>query len=61
MKTLKCDLCEVMAEGETFEQWMEALEPHYMPAHADVVKNSSRTTEDTEKWVIKNKARLDAV
>ena len=22
MKTLKCDLCEVTAEGETFEEWM---------------------------------------
>jgi len=25
MKTLKCDLCEATAEGETFEAWMEAL------------------------------------
>ena len=24
MKTLKCDLCDVTAEGETFEDWMNA-------------------------------------
>ena len=35
MKTLKCDQCEVTAEGETFEEWMKALMPHYMEAHAD--------------------------
>jgi len=22
MKTLKCDLCEATADGETFEEWM---------------------------------------
>ena len=27
MKTLKCDLCEVTAKGETFEEWMNALNP----------------------------------
>ncbi len=30
MKTLKCDLCEVTADGETYEDWMTALRPHYM-------------------------------
>ena len=29
MKTLKCDLCEHEAQGETFEAWMEALRPYY--------------------------------
>ncbi len=24
MKTLKCDLCEETASGETFEDWMNA-------------------------------------
>ena len=23
MKTMKCDLCEVTAEGETFEEWIK--------------------------------------
>ena len=56
MKTLKCDLCEVTAEGETFEEWMKALMPHYMEAHADVMKNHSedaisrwQNAPDTEK------------
>ena len=33
MKTLKCDLCDQVAQGETFEEWMNALKPHYMEAH----------------------------
>ena len=51
MKTLKCDLCEVTAEGETFEAWMEALKPHYIEAHADVMNDPSKTKEDMEKWM----------
>ncbi|MEK7595223.1 MAG: hypothetical protein AAB443_01330 [Patescibacteria group bacterium] len=60
MKTLKCDLCEVTAKGETFEDWMEALKPHYFVAHAEVMKNSNHTKEDLEKWMTENKARFDA-
>ena len=59
MKTLKCDLCETTAVGETFEQWMQALMPHYMQAHADVMKTS--TPEDQQKWMIDNKTRFDQV
>jgi len=47
MKTLKCDLCEHEARGETFEGWMKALMPHYMEAHADVMNAHSR---DKEPW-----------
>ncbi len=60
MKTLKCDLCEVTVEGETFEAWMEALKPHYFVAHADVMKDPSKTKEDMEKWMVENKARFEA-
>ena len=64
MKTLKCDLCEVTAEGETFEAWMEALKPHYSEAHADVMNRNSGTPEEMkvemEKWMVENKARFDA-
>lgn len=60
MKTLNCDLCEATAEGETFEAWMEALKPHYAEAHADVMKDSSKTQEDMMKWMAENKARFDA-
>ena len=60
MKTLKCDLCELTTEGGTFEEWVEALKPHYFVAHADVMKNSSHTKEDMEKWMAENKARFEA-
>ena len=45
MKTLKCDLCEHEAQGETFDTWMEALMPHYREAHAEVMSDSSKTKE----------------
>lgn len=61
MKTLKCDLCEETAQGETFEMWMKALMPHYMKAHADVMNDSSKSEEDQEKWMVANKARFDLV
>jgi len=63
MKTLKCDLCEVTAEGETFEEWMTALKPHYDEAHADVMANKSGTPEEMkaemEKWMAENKTRFE--
>ena len=60
MKTLKCDLCDVTAEGETFEDWMTALRPHYMEAHADVMNDSSRGEEEMEQWMVENRARFEA-
>ncbi|MFT5539603.1 MAG: hypothetical protein ACI82H_001124 [Alphaproteobacteria bacterium] len=60
MKTLKCDLCAATAAGETFEDWMNALRPHYMEALANVMNDSSKTKEDMEKWIAENKARFDA-
>ena len=60
MKTLSCDLCDVTAGGETFEEWMTALRPHYMEAHADVMNNASHTKEDMEKWMMENRTRFEA-
>jgi len=60
MKTLKCDLCEVTMEGETFEAWMEAAHAHYSVAHAEVMKDTSKTKEDGEKWMAEAKARFEA-
>ena len=60
MKTLKCDLCEVTAEGETFEEWMKALHPHYSVAHPEVMADPNKTKEDGEKWMAENKARFEA-
>ncbi len=61
MKTLKCDLCEVTAQGETFEEWMNNLKSHYFEAHPEVMKDSSKTKEDMDKWMVENRARFDAV
>jgi hypothetical protein len=60
MKTVKCDLCDVTADGETFEDWMNALMPHYAEVHADVMSDSSRTKADMEEWMATNKARFEA-
>ncbi len=60
MKTLKCDLCDATADGETFEDWMQALMPHYQQAHADVMQDSSRGKAEMEQWMTDNRARFDA-
>jgi hypothetical protein len=60
MKTLKCDLCEITAEGETFEEWMDALHSHYMEDHSEVMQDSNRTKEDMEQWMVENRARFEA-
>lgn len=57
---MTCDLCDTTAQGETFEAWMNALKPHYMEAHADVMNDPSKTKEDMMKWMTENKARFDA-
>jgi hypothetical protein len=60
MTSLKCDLCEHVADGETFDDWMMALRPHYMEAHADVMNDSTRGKEEMEAWMKDNRARFDA-
>lgn len=60
MKSLKCDLCEFEAQGETFEAWMEALKPHYSNAHIEVMRDSSKTKDDMNKWMVENRARFEA-
>lgn len=64
MKTLKCDLCDTTAQGETFEQWMQNLMPHYMQAHAEVMQGKAGlTTEEQkaeqQKWMVENRARFE--
>jgi predicted RNase H-like HicB family nuclease len=65
MKTLKCDLCEHETQGETFEEWMENLKPHYMEAHAEIMAGKAGLTPEEqktemEKWMDENKVRFDA-
>ncbi len=59
MKTLKCDLCDETAQGETFEDWMTALMPHYMAAHADVMNDPGKGEADRRRWMEDNRARFD--
>ena len=45
---------------------MKALMPHYMEAHADVMKSKEGMSEEEKKetmnkWMADNKARFDAV
>ena len=66
MKTLKCDLCDATAEGDTFEAWMQALMPHYMQAHAEVMQGKAHLSDDEKKsemnkWMSENKARFNSV
>ena len=66
MKKLKCDLCDHEAQGETFEEWMNALKPHYAEAHAEVMKGKANLTEEKQKaemqkWMSENKVRFDTV
>lgn len=61
MKNLKCDLCDHQESAETFEEWMEALKPHYFKAHPEVMKDPSKTKKDMEKWMLENKVRFEAV
>ena len=60
MRTLKCDLCDHEAQADTFEEWMQALMPHYMEAHADVMKDPKNGEEEKAKWMANNRARFDA-
>ena len=47
------------SQGETFEEWMEALKPHYFEVHLEVMKDSSKTKADMDKWMVENKARFE--
>lgn len=61
---MKCDLCEFEAQGETFEEWMNNLKPHWAVAHEDIMQEKMALSEeeqkaDMKKWMDENKARFD--
>lgn len=61
MKILPCDLCDQAFPAETFEEWMQAMMPHYMTEHAAVMEaNKNKTKEEHDKWMEVNQARFDA-
>lgn len=57
---MTCDLCEHTASGETFEDWMRALMPHYMEAHSDVMNDPNNGEKEKMKWMTENRARFEA-
>ncbi|PIT92482.1 MAG: hypothetical protein COU08_02115 [Candidatus Harrisonbacteria bacterium CG10_big_fil_rev_8_21_14_0_10_42_17] len=64
MKTLKCDICDFEAQGATFEEWMEALKPHYAEKHTEFMKAQGERSKEEQmaemqKWMDENKARFD--
>lgn len=59
MKKMKCDMCEVELEGEDFDAWFKAAQAHYGIAHPEVMKDTSKTKEEGEKWMTDAKARFE--
>jgi len=64
MKKLSCDLCAFEAQGETFEEWMNALKPHYAGAHMDFLMTQMATPKEEqqkamEKWMEVNRERFN--
>lgn len=53
-------MCEITAQGETFEDWMSALKTHYMTAHPEVMSDTSKTMDDMQKWMVENQTRFNA-
>ena len=58
-KSMSCDLCDFVAEGTTFEEWMSNLMPHYKAAHAHVMSDPNKTKADGERWMAENRARFE--
>ena len=48
MKTITCLDCEVQFSGETKEELMKNMMPHYMEAHKDVMETGNE--EKKQVW-----------
>ena len=64
MKKVKCDLCDHTVEAETFDEWMQKLQPHYMEAHAEFMKEKANLPQDQQQaemqnWMKENKERFE--
>ena len=65
MKKLKCDLCDHEAKGESFEDWMEEMKPHYAKAHSDFMQKEGEKPEEEQKagmqkWMDEKRAEFEA-
>lgn len=59
MKKVKCDLCDYVADGASFEEWMKNLMPHYINAHPDVMSDTSKGASDRDRWMSENRRRFE--
>ena len=56
---MKCDLCDYETQGETFEEWMENLKPHYAEAHADVMNQHKGNPEEMKEKMMDTNDGVD--
>ncbi len=62
MKSLSCDICELIFSAETFEQWFDQMKQHYISDHADVMANNAgKSKEEGLKWMAEMKAKFEAL
>jgi hypothetical protein len=59
MKQLSCDLCDTIAQGETFHEWMQAIMPHYVEKHAEVMNDATKTDDDKKERMKVNNQRFE--
>ena len=58
MKTITCIDCAEQFSGETVENIMEAMMPHYMNDHKDIM--DAGTEEQRDGWFAELNRRFDA-
>ena len=64
MKTLKCDMCDFVESGDTFENWMNNLQKHYGEKHMDFMMQKHNFNDEEkmvamQKWMMDNRARFE--
>lgn len=60
MRTMSCDLCESKFTADSFEEWFQQMQGHYMNDHADFMKQAqSKTKEEGMKWMADMKAKFE--
>ena len=57
MKTITCLDCDQRFSGETAEHVMEAMMPHYMTQHPDLMNESAEGLRDG--WFVELNERFD--
>ena len=58
MKTITCIDCDKQFSGETKEEAMKAMHPHYMEDHKDVMANANE--ENKKEWFAELDRRWEA-